>query len=305
MKTESIKFEIEAIRNYIIKKLAENQRLLFNELDLQMFVARALEQVFKIDDGYIVHLEYRLPKGWSSEFDDEYKHWGETPYFDIVLEYLPPQTPKRFIGIELKYKLKKIDLPKPTDIQRFGCIPNSENDQRITLVSNQGAENEGRYDFWKDVKRLELLGQCFEQVDGGIAIFVTNQMNYNPLHVHNGANKYSCFNLTESKEGFLYWSYDGIERPEGCQLTCGKDQCLKTACGERLKKQPKGYNEHKDGKWGSKLCHFVRPNFSLKQTYSGIWSDDTMKISTGAEKNPKQEEFYCYSVLVPKVQSNV
>ena len=34
MKTEPINFEIEVIRGYIIEKLAENKRLLFNELDL-------------------------------------------------------------------------------------------------------------------------------------------------------------------------------------------------------------------------------------------------------------------------------
>ena len=52
MKTEPINFEIEVIRGYIIEKLAENQRLLFNELDLQMFVARALEQVYIINEKY-------------------------------------------------------------------------------------------------------------------------------------------------------------------------------------------------------------------------------------------------------------
>lgn len=303
MKTEPINFEIEVIRGYIIEKLAENQRLLFNELDLQMFVARALEQVFKIEDEYIVHLEYRIPKGWSSEFDEEYKQWGETPYFDIVLEDTK-QT--RFIGIELKYKLKKIDLPKSTDMQRFGYSPNSANAQRITLVSNQGAENEGRYDFWKDVKRLELLGQCFEKVVGGIAIFVTNQLNYKPSDEKHDTNKYSCFNLTETKKGFLYWSYDGINRPEMCQIQCecGGQLCRERACGERLKKKPERYNESKDGIWGSKCCHFVRPNFSLKQEYSGIWSEHSMRINTGTEENPKNEEFYSYSVVVPKVQSN-
>lgn len=301
MKTEPINFEIEPIRDYIIGKLAENQCLLFNELDLQMFVARALEQVFKIEDGYIVHLEYRLPKGWSLEFDDEYKHWGETPYFDIVLE---DKNNNHFIGIELKYKLKKIDLPKSTVMQRFGCSPDSNNEQQITLVSNQGAENEGRYDFWKDVKRLELLGQCFKNnVDGGIAIFVTNQLNYKLSDEKHDTNKYSCFNLTDTKEGFLYWRYDGKESSKICQIQCecGEGQCCKTACGERLKKQPKRYSEAKDGIWGSKWCHFVRPNFSLKQKYSGIWSKDSMKINTGTIKI---EEFYIYSVVVPKVQSN-
>ena len=303
MKTEPINFEIEVIRDHIIDELAENKRLLYNELDLQMFVARALEQVFKIEDGYIVHFEYRLPKGWSSEFDEEYKQWGETPYFDIVLEDTK-QT--RFIGIELKYKLKKIDLPKSTDMQRFGCTPNSENAQRITLVSNQGAENEGRYDFWKDVKRLELLGQCFDNVVGGIAIFVTNQLNYMPPDEKHDTNKYSCFNLTKNKKGFLYWRYDGKESSKICQIQCecGGQQCRERACGERLKKKPERYNQSKDGIWGSKWCHFVRPNFSLKQEYSGIWSKHSMQINTGTEKNPKIEKFYSYSVVVPKVQSN-
>ena len=305
MKRESIKFEVADIRSYIIQELVKNQRLLFNELDLQMFVAKALEQVFKIDDGYIVHLEYRLPKGWSPRFDKAYQPWGETPYFDIVIE---DKLHAHFIGIELKYKLKQIDLPKFTDIQRFGCCPPNNDDQPITLVTNQAAENEGRYDFWKDVKRLELLGQCFENVVGGIAIFVTNQQNYKRSDETNSHHKYSCFNLTENEEkkNFLYWIYDKVERPASChiQCGCGEEQCLEIACGERLKRKPEKYNELKDGKWGSKLCHFVRPNFSLNHNYRGILSTDSMKICIGTREKPKIEEFYCYSVLVPNIHIN-
>lgn len=304
MQMEHIEFNLEGIREYIIQELVKNKRLLFNELDLQMFVARALEQVFK-EDKYIVHLEYRLPKHWNHKFDEAYEPWGETPYFDIVLE---DTQGTKFIGIELKYKLKKIDLPKSTDLTRFGYSPASDNVKPITLVSNQAAENEGRYDFWKDVKRLELLGQYFEQVKGGIAIFVTNQKNYQPSeHLTKDTNKYSRFNLTEDKEGFLYWNYDKADRPnKGCQLECGEGKCLETACGERLKQKPENdkYNKPEDGEWGSKSWHYVRPNFSLKQKYRGIWSKESMKICTGTTEDPKIENFFCYSVLVPKDNSN-
>ena len=98
---ESICFTPESIRDYIISQLETNGNFLFNELDLQMFVARSLECIF--GNGYRVHLEYRLPKKWNKDFDDSYERWGETPYFDIVLERIG-ENPS-FIAIELKYKL--------------------------------------------------------------------------------------------------------------------------------------------------------------------------------------------------------
>ena len=69
----NIPFKPKAIRKYLIEQLKENKDFLFNELDLQMFVVRALECEFK--EGYRVHLEYHLPKGWNKDFDDGYARW--------------------------------------------------------------------------------------------------------------------------------------------------------------------------------------------------------------------------------------
>ena len=52
---------------------------LFNELDLQMFVARALAEVFS--KNYKIHLEYHLPKGWKENFDKDYSVLREDGFF--------------------------------------------------------------------------------------------------------------------------------------------------------------------------------------------------------------------------------
>ena len=87
--------------------------------------------------------------------------------------------------------------------ERFLRFGEKANDKNLILVTNQSAENEGRYDFWKDVKRIEILSKAFDNVIGGIAILVTNQENYKNS---NENFKYSNFNLSDSKNGFLYWN---------------------------------------------------------------------------------------------------
>jgi septation ring formation regulator EzrA len=72
----NIDFTIEEVKKSVLTAIEKNQRFLFNELELQMLVARRLEQDFKADDGYIVHLEYRLPKGWNDDFDKALKSLG-------------------------------------------------------------------------------------------------------------------------------------------------------------------------------------------------------------------------------------
>ena len=102
----NIEFTPQSIEEYILEELKGNKDFLFNELDLQMFVARALEK--KFSKNYKIHLEYHLPKGWNEKFDNDYLRWGtEKPYFDIVLEN--PEELK-FIAIEMKYKLKEVNL---------------------------------------------------------------------------------------------------------------------------------------------------------------------------------------------------
>ena len=45
-------------------------------------------------------------------------------------------------------------------------------------MKNQGAQDLGMYDFWKDVRRVELVRRRFDRVKGGLAVFVTNDVSY-------------------------------------------------------------------------------------------------------------------------------
>ena len=45
-------------------------------------------------------------------------------------------------------------------------------------MKNQGAQDLGMYDFWKDVRRMELVRKRFGRVKGGLAVFVTNDVVY-------------------------------------------------------------------------------------------------------------------------------
>lgn len=75
-----------------------------------------------------------------------------------------------YIPIELKYKTREI--PSIT-IFRFG-----EELNNVQIVKNQSAQNEAKYAFWKDVRRIELLKQRFKAVSGGVALFLTNEDSY-------------------------------------------------------------------------------------------------------------------------------
>ena len=281
--SEIMEFSVESIKNFLIKKIQENKDFLFNELELQVFLVRELEKELT-PQKYRVYLEYQLPKGWNEKFDKEYERWGtEKPCFDIVIEECKN---KKFVAIELKYKLKKVKLNQGDNLMRFG---EESNERGIALVTNQSAENEGRYDFWKDVKRLEILNESFSNVIGGIAIIVTNQGSYKN---NNPNNKSSKFNFDKEKSGFLYWDWTNKDKKkEKCkELNCGEN-CQETPCGEKLRPLPKEIKKEEDRDWGSRWHHYERPNFKLKKSYIGNWYD-TQKIMG--------QEFYCFAVEVTK-----
>lgn len=291
-------FTIDKVRETVLDAIEKNERFLFNELELQMLVARRLEKDFKADDGYIVHLEYRLPKGLNDDFDEAYAPWGETPYFDIVLEHKVDKESSQYIGIELKYKLKAVKLKEEDNkFKRFGVAGK----KGIKLVSNQAAENEGRYDFWKDVKRLELLAEHFkESVIGGIAIFLTNQSSYySKKDNDNTSYKYSAFNFS-CKEGKkpLNWNHKAKSEldedrnlviPQWCQMS-EEYSCLSctSPCGEDKKKSM-------DPKNCKAFSHFKRPNFAFERDYELFWHGKDQFLD-----GPLGQKFYCCYVTVPE-----
>ena len=142
------------IRHYLDQDGGE---LLFNERDLQMHLAHHLTGTGHYDD---VDVEYYVPY----EQLDNYI-WKNELKLDILV-----RKGNEFLPIELKYKTKR----HCKKIYRF----NEEMPNDVEVLKNQGAQDLGMYDFWKDVRRVELVRNRFAAVKGGLAVFVTNDRQY-------------------------------------------------------------------------------------------------------------------------------
>lgn len=148
----------EIVRADVFAFIESNEELLFNERDLQMHLATWLRKsANRYDD---VDVEYYVPK---SELENYI--WDSELRLDIVVrkdgEYCP---------VELKYKTRNVERK----ITRF----EEELNDKVVVMKNQGAQDLGMYDFWKDVRRVELVRNRFERVKGGLAVFVTNDEYY-------------------------------------------------------------------------------------------------------------------------------
>ena len=175
---------IEIVRQDVFAFLESYNELLFNERDFQMHLATwLLNSANHYDD---VDVEYYVPK---TELDNYI--WDSELRLDIVVkkdgEYCP---------VELKYKTKKVE----SQISRFDEML----DDKVVVMKNQGAQDLGMYDFWKDVRRVELVRNRFKNVKGGLAVFVTNDLLYTKASRQN-SNNY-LLNMTEGKHSVIkHW----------------------------------------------------------------------------------------------------
>ena len=175
--TEIVKDDVHAF-------LESNNELLFNERDFQMHLATWLRNSTNHYDD--VDVEYYVPK---TELENYI--WDSELRLDIVVkkdgEYCP---------VELKYKTKKVER----QISRFDEML----DDKVVVMKNQGAQDLGMYDFWKDVRRVELVRNRFKNVKGGLAVFVTNDQLYTKASRQN-SNNY-LLNMTEGKHSAIkHW----------------------------------------------------------------------------------------------------
>ena len=158
--------------------LDTNKELLFNERDLQIHLATYLRQTGHYDD---VDVEYYVP---LSELENYI--WNNELRIDVLVrkgdEYLP---------IELKYKTKSVKKRIP----RFGEQVASD----IEVMKNQGAQDLGKYDFWKDVRRIEIVRKRFKAIKNGLAVFVTNDPAY--LQSGRDLSNHIKFSMTEGAHG--------------------------------------------------------------------------------------------------------
>ena len=149
---------VDIVRKDVCAFLESNEELLFNERDFQMHLATWLRTSNNRYED--VDVEYYVPK---SELENYV--WDSELRLDIVVkknnEYCP---------IELKYKTKKVER----QIARF----DEQLHHKVFVMKNQGAQDLGMYDFWKDVRRVELVRKRFKRVKNGLAVFVTNDEFY-------------------------------------------------------------------------------------------------------------------------------
>ena len=142
----------------IMKNLAECRPIFHLEKDFQL----ALSMQIQTKQGVQVRPEY--------PFRDEEK---KRKYLDIWIR-------NRKVAIELKYKTQNLKTDKNNEDFR---------------LRNQGAQDEGRYDFLKDVERLEKMIDD-GQAKAGFAILLTNDHLY---WTHQGRDTTS-FNFRLEKE---------------------------------------------------------------------------------------------------------
>ncbi len=154
---------IQLVTDDIHAFMKNNQELFFNERDFQMHLAMWLkDSANKYDD---VDLEYYIPHKTLNGYI-----WNSELRLDIVVrkedEYLP---------IELKYKTESISKKI---LLRFGEDINATEGEEFEIIKSQGAQDLGLYDFWKDVRRLEIVSNRYKNVVGGLAVFLTNDSFY-------------------------------------------------------------------------------------------------------------------------------
>lgn len=176
---------IEIVEQDVFAFLESNKELLFNERDFQINLATWLRNSANQYDD--VDVEYYVPK---SEIENYI--WDSELRLDIVVK-----KDDNYCPVELKYKTKQVERK----ITRF----DEELNDKVVVMKNQSAQDLGMYDFWKDVRRVELVCNRFERVKGGLAVFVTNDECY-VKGSKESSNSY-LLNLTEGVHSkHKYWA---------------------------------------------------------------------------------------------------
>ena len=116
-------------------------------------------------------------------------------YIDLVVS---DNNQKEYVPIEIKYKTRKLNQT---------AVIFNKTQNGVDVLRDQGAQDLGRYGFWKDVYRLELVCNTYSAVKNGISLFVTND----PAYINNTSNasvNYYDFHMKNGRKnvtGVLDW----------------------------------------------------------------------------------------------------
>ena len=168
-----------------LNALRTKRKLFSSEADFQFALAWTIKELYP-------HVEVRLE--WIPV------DYNPNIYIDIVVF-----EDDDLIPIELKYKTKKTD--KVVGGERF-------------VLKNQSATDLGRYDFLKDIQRIEFIKQHFMSFKEGYAVLLTNDPNYSVAPSVNAS--YGAFSIADGdiKTGALRWAEGSksIKGREGINL---------------------------------------------------------------------------------------
>lgn len=177
------------VKNDIKSFIEKQTTLFFNENDMQISLSAYLIQSGTYDD---VNVEYYIP---FSQLDGYV--WKNELYIDIVV-----RKGDEYVAIELKYPTKKIVEP----IVRFG-----ERLSGVPMLKDHYAQNLVQYNYWKDIRRLELLKKRFPSVRKGLAVMLTNDISY--MKPHKKGSDCEPFSTNEGlHDTMMCWSNDKGEK---------------------------------------------------------------------------------------------
>lgn len=196
---------IEALREEIGSWLATQSGLLTGERDMQVSLALWLERSGRFSR---IHTEYRVPlaelkaRGVPVEHNHALaKRWipqPEFPWNNNVSVDIVAEISGRFALVELKYATREINTTETL----FGEPLLTD----VSIIKNQAASNIVMYNYWKDVRRIEILARKYANVDGGIALMITNCCDYWRPSRPNA--KYAPFSMHDGHKvgpGMLDW----------------------------------------------------------------------------------------------------
>lgn len=183
------------MRQILIQKIEESingsTKPFLREQDIQIKIINDLKNSeIEIDN---IFFEYNIKTNLLENYNYPWVR-DKNIFIDIVVEIK-----NKFYPIEIKYKTIK---------QQFNQNIFGENGLLIS-TEKHGASNLGCYDLWKDVKRLEIIKERFENAEKGIILFVTNEKSYKRLPLNNNAG-YSNFSIHEGRNVIertnLFWN---------------------------------------------------------------------------------------------------
>lgn len=178
---------IQQVHTDVEQFLSGESVLFSNESDLQLRLSCYLKHLGHYDR---VEVEYYVPYQELKLLNSSLNHtnfpWDSDLYIDIVVE-----KDGQFVPIELKYPTKDIWGA----FTRFGVAVTA----KVPMLKNQGAQDIVRYNYWKDVRRIEALRQAYaETIVGGLAVMVTNDSSYRTSPTSNSFG-YSRFSIKDGR----------------------------------------------------------------------------------------------------------